>query len=189
MRAANKGDDRSTSPRRTIRRLLVAALVVIVPIGSSSLSAQEQSFCAGNEKSWFEADTIGSKGWIAVCSRPESNDAIGTIRVLQKAGTGSDSRSIGVRTLAKASGDQRASMFTIRRYTRYRTTYLKFSFADGNLETVIYDSFDNGQTATSMKQASMTAKTKSQEIQLRPRSASLSLMGLESVVRILPFDE
>lgn len=189
MRDADKRDDQSTWPRRAAQHLLVAGLVVFVPTGWSNLSAQEQSLCAAKEKGWFEADYVGSQGRIAVCGHPEGNDAIGTIRVLQRGGTGSDVGTADFRVLAKASGDQRASVFTIRRYTRYRTTYLKFSFAGRHMETVIYDSFDDGQTATSMKQTSLATQSTSEEIQLKPRSGSLSLMGLESVVRILPFDE
>lgn len=189
MRDADNRDNQSTWPRRAVQGLFAAALMVFIPSGLSSLSAQEQSLCAVNEKGWFEADYVGSQGMIAVCSRPEGNDAIGTIRVLQKTGTGKNVGTADIRVLAKASGDQRASVFTIRRYTRYRTTYLKFSFAGRHMETVIYDSFDDGQTATNMKRASLTTKSMPQEIQLKPRSESLSLMGLESVVRILPFDE
>lgn len=189
MREADNGGDRSIWSRRPVQRLLVAAVMLFVPISWGGFSAQERSLCAANETVWFEADYVGSQGMIAVCSRPKGNDAIGTIRVLQKAGMGNNVRTADIRVLAEASGDQRASVFTIRRYTRYRTTYLKFSFADRHMETVIYDSFDDGQTATSMKQDPLAANTATQEIQLKSRSASLSLMGLESVVRVLPFDE
>lgn len=189
MREADNGGDQSTWSRREVQRLLIAALMLFVPIGWGGLSAQERSLCAANETVWFEAGYVGSQGMIAVCGNLEGDDATGTIRVLQKAGTGNDDRTADIRVLAEASGDQRASVFTIRRYTRYRTTYLKFSFADRHMETVIYDSFDDGQTSTSMKQTSLTTKSKSRETQLKPRSGSLSLMGLESVVRILPFDE
>lgn len=189
MPDADNGDDHPTQPRRTVRCLALAAFVLFAPTGLNSLSAQEDTLCAADEKVWFEADYVGSQGRVAVCSRPRDNDSIGTIRVVQKSGSGEDAGTADIRVLAKAGGDRRASVFTIRRYTRFRTTYLKFSFTGQNEKTVIYDSFADGQTATSMKQASLPMKSAPREIQLKQRSGSLSLMGLESVVRNLPFDE
>ncbi len=189
MPDADNRDDQSTESRRGVRCLAIVAFILFATSSLMSLSAQDGTLCAPKEKVWFEADFVGSQGRIAVCSRPRDNDIIGTIRVLRKSGAGQDTGNADVRVMAEASGDRRASVFTIRRYTRFRTTYLKFSFTDRHRETVIYDSFDDGQTATSMKQVSLPQKSSPQEIQLEQRSGSLSLMGLESVVRKLPFDE
>jgi len=189
MPDGDNGDDHSNQPRRAVRYLTLATFLLFAAIGSKHLSAQGGTLCATGEKVWFEADYVGSQRRIAVCGRPSGNDSIGTIRVLQKSGTGNDTGTANIRVMAKASGDRRASVFTIRRYTRFRTTYLKFSFADENEETVIYDSFADGQMATSMSQASLPNKSTPRETQLKQRSESLLLMGLERVVRILPFDE
>ena len=153
---------------------------------ATSVQPASPSLCATGETIHFEAGLAGSEGSIAVCSTPNDGDKIGTIRVLRSEGTAGKADPA---VLASASGDRRAAVFTIRRYTRPRTTYLKFSFMTDRDEVVLYDADDNGQRSVHMKETPRTGPAAPRETDLIPRSEPLSLMLLESVVKSLPFDE
>lgn len=148
--------------------------------------AAPPSLCTSGEKVHFEAGIAGSNDTIAVCSTPKDGDTIGTIRVLRSNATSGTAHAA---VLARASGDKRATVFTIRRYTRPRTTYLKFSFMTEQGVVVLYDADDNGQRSAHMKETPRTGSAAPKETDLVPRSEPLSLMLLEPVVRTLPFDE
>lgn len=170
--------------------LCCLTVLISLPVAETRAATPgKTSLCSANEKTWFEATFVGNAGAIAVCSLPDAGDPIGRIRVLQLTTSAAGSDKPLPVVIAEARGKARSSVFTIRRYTRPRTTYLKFELKNNRLKTVIYDSFEQGQTDTRMKEVPVDAKTEPRETVLRPQTEPLSLMGLEGVVQTLPFDE
>ena len=92
--------------------------------------------------------------------------------------------------LAEAGGDDRAKTFTLRRYTRPQTTYLKFEFTskDGR-RVAIYDDFADGETGTRVKLSTATDTSDPTPAAHVPPSEPLAIMALEPVVSAQPYDE
>lgn len=186
----------SLQTRRARRRFSIAmtpalaALTALLSIATSGAQADTtKTLCGPNEKIWFEAAYADDTGKIAVCSTPGGGDNIGTIRVLRLHRVSAGSNQPQPVVIARAKGAERAGVFTIKRYTRPQTTYLKFEFKNNLMTGVIYDAYDNGETSTSLKEIPAGANTTPREIELKPKTEALSLMALEGVVQTLPFDE
>ena len=151
--------------------------------------AQNTSLCGPQERVWFEASGPGGYSAFAVCSKPGGGDPIGTISARQVLLVSSGMHKPKTVVVAEASGEDRAEVFEIRRYTRPQTTYLKFSFRNDRVAVTIYDDYDNGETSTRLVETPLDGNAEPVEIVLRPSTEPLSLMGLEGAVASLPYDE
>ena len=164
---------------------LLAATTAILAAGTAS--AADASLCPAGDKVWYEADAEGAGLRIAVCSRPAAGDEVGKISVYSGKKTASGfERTV----LAEAGGKDRAKTFTLRRYTRPQTTYLKFEFtaADGRY-VAIYDDFAGGETDTRVKLSKASDTSDPMTAAHVPPSEPLSLMALEAIVSAQPYDE
>lgn len=170
--------------------LAITGLTIVLSLTAAdaqSATSAQNTLCAPNEKTWFEASHMDGAGAIAVCSTPDGADEVGAIRVVRLSVDADGSHQPVV--VAQAHGAARAQIFTIRRYTRPQTTYLKFEFKNDQVASVIYDTYADGETSTNLKETLTSGATAPQEFELKPHTEALSLMGLESVVKTLPFDE
>ena len=79
--------------------------------------------------------------------------------------------------------------FTFRRYTRPRTTYLKFEFTSEGFNYEILDGGDDTETSTELRVTRVSDGEVIAEHPLLPTSTPLSLMQLEDLVNVAPFDE
>ena len=163
----------------------IAVAAAILAAGTSS--AADASLCPAGDKVWYEADAKDAGLRIAVCSRPASGDEVGKI----SAYSGKKTASGFERTvLAEAGGKDRARTFTLRRYTRPQTTYLKFEFTskDGR-RVAIYDDFADGETGTRVKLSMASDTSDPMAASHVPPSEPLAIMALEPVVSAQPYDE
>lgn len=178
--------DRTEIRRAFVRATLIAPVFAIFALPAL---AQDASLCGPHEKAWFEALGPGGRSAFAVCSEPDDADPIGTIRAKQASLISSGMNEPRTIVVAEASGEERAAVFEIRRYTRPQTTYLKFSFRNDRIAVTIYDDYDNGETASRLVETPLDGDAEPAELVLRPETEPLSLMGLEAVVASLPYDE
>ena len=82
--------------------------------------------------------------------------------------------------------------FTLRRYTRPRTTYLKFEFTTGGYQYAILDGSDAEAAQQEPPELRVTRLSDGVVVarhDLAPTTGPLSLMQLETLVRSAPFDE
>lgn len=144
-------------------------------------SASGGSFCPDGSKVLYEAHTPDDAQRIAICAASQAEGDPGAVTVIRgkKSGDAFEHREV-----AKASGNKRKKVFVLRRYTRPQTTYLKleFSAADGK-PYVVHEGFEHGEVTTSVvwdggKDQPMVAL-----------SEPLSMMALEPVVNVQPYDE
>ena len=169
-------------PLSGLTTLLAAAAVPF-----ASAAAAQDSLCPPGDKVWYEAEMVDADMRIAVCSRPAAGEDVG--RIAAYSGnkiTGGSQRTL----LAEAAGKDRAKSFVLRRYTRPHTTYLKFEFkAKDGRSVAIYDDFVAGEGDTRVAiSANAGPSEPAAAVHVAP-SEPLSIMTLEPVVSVQPYDE
>lgn len=147
--------------------------------------AAAESLCAAGESVWFDARAKGGETRISVCGAPKVNDQVAWLQFRE-----------GVPGTVKfAWPEERAGSmrkFTLRRYTRPRTTYLKFHFQIDGIDHAILEGHEadfDPPTSVSYRVMRVADETVLSETDLEPTTEELSLMGLEYHVRSAEFDE
>jgi hypothetical protein len=163
--------------------LAIALLPAVLKAGPAS--AVEPSHCAAPDKTWFNAKVTGSAKVVSICgsaslAEPTSwlEYRFGKIGHIELSFPQSRSGSL--------------SDFTLRRYTRPRTTYLKFEFDNGGYNYAILEEFNADYEPHSAAQLRVRGDSHGPDIHnfaLTMTTPPLSLMALEPFVRKAPFNE
>lgn len=163
-----------------MRKLALAAA-----FAAAAMPASAESLCAAGETAWFDARGKGGETRVSVCGAPKVNDRVAWLQFREGAP--------GAVTFAwpeKRAGS--TQKFTLRRYTRPRTTYLKFHFQIDGIDHSILEGHEadfDPPTSVSYRVMRISDETVLSETDLDPSTGELSLMGLEYHVRSAEFDE
>ncbi len=171
------------SPARCGAQVMVF-LTLLLFCASPSMAA-DTSLCAASEKVWFNAQVKESSQLVSLCGAAPVR---GTVAWLQfRMGVPDD---LSVIWPLGREGSARA--FTLRRYTRFRTTYLKFEFRIGDQEFAILEddvSEDTPQYSLRLRVRKAPGETELANHRLKSISKPLAMMRLGNHIRSLPYDE
>jgi len=143
------------------------------------------SHCSAGETVYFSAAVDGSPKIVSLCGSAdlEGDDAWLQYRF-------GETGNIELRYPAE-NADFR-SAFTVRRYTRPRTTYLKFDFSNGGYTYAILEGYDADENPASTAFLRVRRDSDDEDVakfDLTMSSDPLNIMTLEYKVRTEPFDE
>lgn len=176
---------KQTMNRQTLRAARTMALLAPLLLAPAAGMTDDTGLCAPREKIWFNARVAESGQLVSVCGAEIVNDEVAWVQFR-----------MGVPgKIELAYPKQRngsAQAFTFRRYTRYRTTYLKLGFRIGDRDYAIleYDVSDESPPyllELRIRRASDEAVLAKHTLQ--PVTAPLGMMRLENYVRTAPYDE
>jgi hypothetical protein len=165
---------------------MLATVFLCAVSTAAPVSVAAAGLCADDERTWFSAEVESSDDLVALCG-PEAVDGVLAWLQFRQGPPGQ---------AALAWPEKRAgsiNAFTIRRYTRPRTTYLKLDFDRGNETYAILEGFEDVGGAT-MHDVGLRIRrdrdeTTDKNFELKPTTEPLVLMRLESFVPSAPFDE
>jgi hypothetical protein len=144
-----------------------------------------ESHCGEGETVWFSAAVEGSSKLVSICGSA-SLEAEGAWLEYRFGRPGE----IELRFPAESAGS--LSAFTIRRYTRPRTTYLKLEFDNGGYNYAILEGHqadEDPQSTASLRVRRQSDGKDVADLDLVMSTEPLIMMRLENRVRTEPFDE
>lgn len=140
------------------------------------------TLCTGEDWVVFNATSDASGKIVSICMT-EGDDSTPSHLTYRFGRPGA------VELIYPPSGADWSEKFTFRRYTRPRTTYLKFEFTNDEHNYEILDGGDDEGAYTGLRVVRVDDGEILTEQQLTPATEPLSLMQLEDLVRTEPFDE
>lgn len=168
--------------------LALAALAGPIQIAASPIAVAQDtapSHCGAGETVYFNAAVEGSPKIVSLCGSAdlEGDDAWLQYRF-------GEAGKIELRYPAE-NADFR-SAFTVRRYTRPRTTYLKFDFSNDGYTYAILEGYEADENPASTAFLRVRRDSDDEDVakfDLTMSSDPLNIMTLEYKVRTEPFDE
>lgn len=165
-----------------MKRSLPVALALMAFSGSGYASS---GLCGAGETAWFSAAVEGSEKTVSICGSAS----------LEGSGAWIDYRfgkpgQIELQFPPKPSGS--LDVFTVRRYTRFRTTYLKLEFDNGGYNYAILEFHEvdaDPEYSATLRVRRNSDGNDVASFKLIPQSEPLNIMRLENHVRTEPFDE
>ena len=153
----------------------------VIPVaGSTDADALKGSLCTGEDWVVFSGTSQKNGKIVSICMM-EGDDEMPS-HLTYRFGTPGNVEMIWPKR-AKGSARQ----FTLRVYTRPRTTYVKFEFETGGYEYAILEGSDGNETDASLR---VTRLSDDKVVAEHPLTLLNSeLMMLDGLVRTAPFDE
>ena len=162
-------------------RALLTIIMALSAIGTAF--AADGSHCTGSESAVFSATLQGSDSIISLCA--DNADAASWLQArIGKPGEPE------VVFPAKKSGSLKK--FTVRRYTRPQTTYLKLEFDHDGRNYAVFEFFDalsDPREGSNLRIRRISDGSDLSDTPLERASDPLSLMRLENQVTTAEFDE
>jgi len=161
------------------------ALGLVLAATAGTVQAAETGHCGSGETSWFNAAVEGTGKMVSICGSA-SLDAAGAWLDYRFGKPGN--------VELQFPGDHANSLsaFTIRRYTRPGTTYLKLDFTNGGYTYAILEGFEAGSDPESTATLRVRRNSDGMDVasfDLRLLTDPLNMMRFEDKVPTEPFDE
>ncbi len=137
--------------------------------------------CAPEDGVWFNARVAGRDKVVSICEHEPEDDSPNQLSYRYGA--------LGDIELQFPASEPSFEEFTLRVYTRYRTTYLKFDFGRDGYEYAILEGDDDGDYGAWLRVRKTSDDTVLAEHRLEVESKPFHLMLLGDRVREEPFDE
>ncbi len=161
----------------------LALMACVVAAFSAPAGAAEVGHCASDEVAIFNAALAGSGEIVSLCA--DSADAPTWLQYrMGNAGS--------VEMVFPEDRAGSLKKFTLRRYTRPQTTYLKLEFDDGGKNYAIFETFDameDPRESSSLRVRSLVDGHDISETDLVRTTEPLNIMRLEDHVTTGEFDE
>lgn len=139
------------------------------------------SHCAPEDGVWFNAKVAGRDTVVSICEHEPEDDSPNQLSYRYGA--------LGDIELQYPASEPSFKEFTLRVYTRARTTYLKFDFGKDGYEYAILEGDDDGDYGAWLRVRKTSDDTVLAEHKLDVESKPFNLMLLGDRVREEPFDE
>lgn len=141
----------------------------------------QHTHCAPEDAVWFSAKIAGRNKVVSICEHEPEDDSPNQLSYRYGA--------LGDIELQYPASEPSFKEFTLRVYTRARTTYLKFDFGKDGYEYAILEGDDDGDYGAWLRVRKTSDDTILAEHKLDVESKPFHLMLLGDRVRQEPFDE
>ena len=166
-------------------RTFTLALGLAIAASAGIAHAAGNSHCGAGETTWFNATVDGASKQVSICGSASLEG--GSAWLQYRFGKPGD---IDLQYPKNHAGSM--SAFTIRRYTRPRTTYLKLDFVNGGYTYAILEGFgadEDPQSTATLRVTRNSDGAEAASLDLAMTTEPLNIMQFEYKVRTEPFDE